>query len=365
MILLLLCQNKAALFKSGGIMKSLNIKSWLWLIWGLALSFSMPVYAYTVPIDAQQLRQDYPHTYLVSKHDTLWDVVGVFLTSPWQQSSMWGEEIKVYPGDEVSVIREGGRSFLQIKHNRVVKLSPQIRTPRDQPPPIEPIPLSSIRQFLNKPQVVTDEILENAPYIVHEADGRLIMTEGNEIYVRDLEHAREGEYYAIFRLGRNYGTDEGDSNVYEAIYLGQAKIIASGTPTTAHITQAEREIRPGDLLLEIEEVRFSQDLIPKTPDMVDDSKIIAVVDGVSQIGQYQIVVIDKGRRDAVEPGHIFAVFSAGRIVKDKVRPDRDDVTLPQRQAGTLLVFKVFDTVSYALVMSATRAIYVNDQLGLP
>jgi hypothetical protein len=361
---LLICQNKAVLLKPGDI----SMKQWLLmsLIWVLAVGFSMPAQAYTVAIEATQLREDYPATYRVGKQDTLWDVTGVFLTTPWQQSGMWAEHIKVYPGDEVSVIREGGRAFLQLKHQREVKLSPQIRTPRNEPPPIEPIPISAIRQFLNKPQVVTEDLLENAPYIVQEAEGRLFMTEGNEIYVRDLRHARQGERYAIFRLGRHYNDDDGNSGVYEAIYLGQAQIIAADDElATAHIIDAEREIRAGDLLLELEEVRFSQDLQPKIPHSVEDAKIIAVVNGLAQIGQYQVVVIDKGRRDAIESGHIFGVYSGGGMVKDKVRPERGTVELPPRQAGTLLIFKVFDTVSYALVMSATRAIYVNDKLGLP
>jgi len=45
--------------------------------------------------------------------------------------------------------------------------------------------------------------------------------------------------------------------------------------------------------------------------------------------------------------------------------DAEEVELPGQHAGTLLVFKVFDTVSYALVTKATFPIKLFDEVVAP
>jgi hypothetical protein len=84
---------------------------------------------------------------------------------------------------------------------------------------------------------------------------------------------------------------------------------------------------------------------------------------VAQIGQYQVVVLNLGRQEDMEPGHVLAVMQKGAVVEDTIAGD--DVKLPDVKAGTVMVFRVFDRVSYALVMRATKAIHINDIVTNP
>jgi hypothetical protein len=338
------------------------------LVWWLMLGFSIAANAMTIQIDPTQLKENYPSQYVATAQDTIWDISGKFLRTPWGANDMWAQRLKVYPGDKISVIRTGGRSFLQIKHDRTVKLSPHVRVPRGEPAPLEPIPISSIRHFLNKPQVLTQDMIDAAGYVIAESEGRLLMTTGNEIYARNLEYAQVGDRYMALKVGQRYGNSDDEYAVFEAVYLGATEVLDDGDPVTLEITDSENEIRVGNLLVPLEDTRYINDLMPGSPDFIEDAKVIAVVGGVSQIGQYQVLVVNRGTADGLREGHVLTVFAGGNIVKDTVRPDYEggeDIVLPKRNAGTILVFKSFDTVSYALVMEATRAIRVNYEVGLP
>ena len=115
---------------------------------------------------------------------------------------------------------------------------------------------------------------------------------------------------------------------------------------------------------------------PKAPDIDIDGRIISVVDGVSLIGQYQVVVLNRGARNGLAPGDVLTVFQAGEVVRDRyaggsfIGSSRrswvaQSVTLPDEAAGTIMVFKVYDRIGYGLVMEATSDIHVLDAVRNP
>jgi hypothetical protein len=108
---------------------------------------------------------------------------------------------------------------------------------------------------------------------------------------------------------------------------------------------------------------FLTSYMPRGPEQDVDGRIISVFDGVAQIGQYQVVVLNLGRQEDIEPGHVLGVYQRGKEIKDKV--EGGNVTLPDERAGELMVFRVFERVSYALVMRAVRAIHINDIVTNP
>jgi hypothetical protein len=87
------------------------------------------------------------------------------------------------------------------------------------------------------------------------------------------------------------------------------------------------------------------------------------------IGQYQTVVLNRGARDGLAPGDVLTVFQAGEVVKDRFTGGSmfrgEKVKLPDEQAGTVMVFKVYDRIGYALVMHATSDIHVLDAVRNP
>jgi len=254
----------------------------------------------------------------------------------------------------------------QEAEKRLVKLSPQIRVmEREQKTPT--IRLEMIQHFLNRPRLITQEELENAGYIIANAKQTLFATRDSQIYVNGLDSGTVGSQYIIVRLGQAYHSpledEEEDVLAYEAVYLGEAQLIVPDEPATLKITSAEREIKNHDRLLPIDERRFQDDFRLHSPTTLQDAYIIAVVNEILTIGKYQIVVINKGLDDGIERSHVLAVYKKGRLVKESVFDE--DIILPKRRVGSLLVFRVFERVSYALVIEASMPINILDMVNVP
>jgi len=317
------------------------------------------------------LRDDHPKRYTVQKGDTLWDISGRFLRSPWRWPDIWHVNPQVanphliYPGDELELVYINGKPQLRMKRgNRTVKLSPNIRsTPWDGSIPT--IPIDAIAPFLSRPYVLEEGQLENAPYIVQFADEHVLGGAGQRAYVRSLPSA--GSKYDVVRPGDAYKDSEsGEILGYEATYIGNAEATRAGDPATIFFNSTVLESVIGDRLLRIEHERAMANFIPKAPSREVSGAIISVLNGVSQIGQFNVVVLDRGSNDGVDPGTVLRIDQRGETIRDTVTPDsRDTVTLPDEQAGTLMVFRSFERVSFGLVLDATKVIHVNDRVLNP
>ncbi|MCC5796034.1 MAG: LysM peptidoglycan-binding domain-containing protein [Methylophaga sp.] len=330
----------------------------------LLLTLSLPLIANNL-----ELNPNHPDRYVVQKGDTLWDISGKFLKHPWHWPDIWYANPQVenphliYPGDELTLVWRDGRPVLELSRGLpAYRMSPQIRdiTPEAA---IPAIPLSLIGPFLSKPRVVGEELLEQAPYVVATADERIITGAGDTIYARGTD-AYDSEVFSIFRPGDAYkDPDTGELLGYEAIYTGEGAVTRGGDPSTLRLINTTREVMVGDRLLEADEDSFDLTFFPRRPQQDIDGSIISVVDGVSQIGQYQIVVLNRGAREGLETGHVFSVYKRGETIRDTVTQERNAmVTLPEEHAGIAMVFRVFDKVSYAIVMKASTAINIHDKI---
>jgi len=316
------------------------------------------------------LNPSHPDEYTVVKGDTLWDISARFLSKPWLWPEVWyaNPQIKnphlIYPGDVISLVYVDGRPQLRLRRGGTDKLSPQVRsTPLDSAIPT--IPIDAIQQFLNHSRVVSQKDLDAAPYIVESADEHLITGAGDRVYVRRLPSA-DTSRYSVYRQGQVYRDPDSNEQLgVEALYIGDANLQRFGDPSTLQLVRTTREAKIGDLLFPVDADEIQRNFLPHAPASMH-GRIIAVVDGVTQIGQHQVVVLNRGAHDGLEVGHVLAISQAGATVSDKVSGKRgDSVTLPDERAGILMVFRTFDRVSYALVMSATRAIHVLDKVDSP
>lgn len=325
--------------------------------------------------DTVKLKSDHPDRYTVVKGDTLWDISARFLEDPWLWPEIWhiNPEISnphlIYPGDVIQLNYVEGKPVLTVQRGRpTVKLSPHARASKLETA-IPTIPLDSIKQFMQHPRVISKHELDDAPYIVASEEGRLISGTENKIYVRGISD-RDHLEFSILRPGEAYIDPEGGKNEilgYEAINVGTAKVLKFGDPATLYITKASREILTGDRLLPItEDDEVSQHFIPHAPGKEMHGLIISVFGGVSRISQFQVVVLNLGIQDNIEPGHVFAIYQSGETVRDTINPHMGrTVKLPDERAGTLMVIRPFERISYALVMEAKRDIRVFDAVKNP
>jgi hypothetical protein len=330
-------------------------------------------------------KPDYPDRYVVVKGDTLWDIASRFLNDPWLWPQVWQINPKIrnphliYPGDVIVLYYVDGKPYLTLegvagvvppgvappKDIETVKLRPQIRYDSLEKA-IDTIPRSAIGPFLYRPRVVTKEEIDNAPYIVSSYEEHLISGTGNRVYAKNVTNEQIAQY-GVIRPGEVYrDPDTNEVLGYEVIRVAAARVVRVGDPTTLTLVHAKREVLNGDLLLPSEEGELDFTFFPQPPRDAINGQIISVFDGVSLIGQYNVVVLNRGKRDGLVVGNVLAIYQAGKQVVDpQGKSSTSRVTLPDERAGVLMVFRTYEKVSYALVMRATRAIHVNDRVTNP
>ena len=289
--------------------------------------------------DELTVNPDHPEKYTVVKGDTLWGISAQFLEQPWRWPEIWGVNPQIdnphliYPGDVVSLTYQDGQPVLNLERGtgrvvsgRNVKLSPTIRS-SDNAEAIPTIPLDAIQQFLERPIVLDENEMDQWPYVVSSYDEHLIATTGNTIYIRGIPEDSAVAKYSIYRKGNPYvkpkkSEDQEDEILgYEAIYVGDATLEKTGDPASAVITVVDREVLKGDRLLPQSDENLSTEFIPRAPSSDVEGNILSVVDGVSQIGQYQIVVLSLGEEQGLEAGNVLGIYQSGYVVQDKIGPN--------------------------------------------
>lgn len=334
---------------------------------GLALAAFIATLAWA---DEIALNPRHPDRYVVVPGDTLWDISKRFLRDPWLWPEVWqvNPQIEnphlIYPGDVITLVYVNGKPQLKVQRGpATVKLSPKARPERIDKA-IPTIPLDAIRQFLTRPLVVGKKDLEKAAYVLSSPERRIVVGAGDRIYARGLASDGPGRY-SVFRPGDEFVDPEtGESLGWEAIYAGEARMERFGDPATLHLVETTREITPGYRLLPVGEEEVHINFLPHGPKDEIHGQILSVLGGVSQIGQYQVVVINRGTRENMEVGHVLRVRQAGETMRDPFSKN-EKVRLPDEDAGLMMVFRTFEKVSYGLIMEATRPIHVGDIVTNP
>lgn len=358
---------------------------------------------------AAEMREGHPDTYVVKKGDTLWDIAGRFLKRPWLWPEIWqaNPQIKnphlIYPGDVISL------AYL----NRVAQVTPGPR----QEAPIDAIPLAQVEPFLKNMRVVDD--IESLPYVVALEEDRLRGTQGQLAYVKGLEGAQPGQRFAIVRPTVRYTRIDRDdccdlflkddldyrgrrllfegalwTNAFVAengreplgYELAQlttgtvSRVPGDGVDTTTLVMDASagREVRVGDRIVPVEAQPYDLQFFPHPPKQSLEygrARVLAVADMLTSGGPRDVVALSVGSRDGVDNGTVFSTWRVGSTEPDRVKIGferdgtlvgrGDKVRLPDEYAGHVMVFRTFENVSYALVMSGVRPTRVGYELKHP
>ena len=337
--------------------------------------------AATAPDPGSIVSPTAPTRYTVKRGDTLWDISAMFLRDPWLWPEIWQVNPQVqnphliYPGDELMLVYGAdGRPSIQLARGGGARLDPLLRT-TDLDGAIATIPYSAIAAFLERPSVISREQALDAPRVVAFRERRLVGGAGSEAYVRGLAEQATQSRYAVVHVGEEIrDPDDGDVLGYQGVYTATAVLVTPGDPAKTILTDSARETLEGDRLLSSEN-EVPLNFVPRAPASDVRGEIISVVDSVTLIGQYKVVAINRGRRHGLEPGHVLAIDEAGDIVRDRtqgrvsgVKASRSftpEVQLPDERDGTMLVFRVFDRMSYGLVVAATTPIRIADIVRTP
>jgi hypothetical protein len=335
--------------------------------------------------DEIKLAESAPDRYIVIKGDTLWGISTKFLKDPWRWPDIWGlnkEEIKnphwIYPGDVVVLDFTGRTPRLRKEGGRdgegsdadwrlmEAKLSPAIRKQPLGAGAISSIPASAIQAFLVKPLVVGDQELSAAPTLVAGPENRVVLSAGDTAFAKGLVWESDPGW-SIFRPGRTF-TDPDTNEVLgrEAVYLGDAQVSEFGEVSTVLVTKATREIAPGDRLARMPPAPALA-YVPHAPAPQLKGRVMAGPEGrFSEIASLQVVVINRGRREGIEVGHVLALYRDRPSVTPTYASDqKEKIRLPPERYGMVFVFRVFEKLSYALVMASTQPVNVLDVVQAP
>jgi hypothetical protein len=347
-------------------MKKLHLR---WMLILLLLIIMIPVMATTTTLNLGKapLVSGAPDSYTITEKDDLISVLSHFVEDPASVSTLWRQKPDLRPFDEIRLINKDKEPALQITRGRTVKLSPTIKSSTEGRT-IPLIPLEHVRQFLMRPVVLGEDEIAESGYIIGNANDSLLTTTGDQIYARGLDALRNQKKFVIVRVGATYTNpdDQDDVLARETLFLGDAELKTEGDPTILTVTSAVREIQSGDRLISLEEQNFTEDFYPHVPRYLEGAKVIAIMGGLTRVAKYQVVVLNKGIEDGLEVGHILAVKHVSQNITDPHASNDDEpITIPAQQIGTLLVFKPYQRVSFALVMKSTSSIGVHDDVTIP
>ena len=336
------------------------------------------------PPDASIINPTAPKDYVVKRGDTLWGIASMFLRDPWLWPEVWyinpqvANPHLIYPGDKLALAYGAdGRPQIRLEQGGAARMNPRLRSdPLDGAIPT--IPYAAIAAFLSRPSILTDDQVKHSPYVLAFRDSHEVGGTGNEIYIRNL-NAPERSRFSVVHIGDPLrDPDDGKVVGYQGIYTGTALISKPGEVSKAVLIDTARETLRGDKVMPVD-TDVPLNFVPAAPRSSVNGRIIAVVDGTVLIGQYQVVAINRGTRDGIANGNVLAIDRAGERVRDTysngasfTRKSQDlgtsfakKVKLPDERVGTLLVFKTFNRVAYALVLGATDTIQIQDVVHNP
>jgi hypothetical protein len=294
----------------------------------------------------------------------------------------------IYPGDVIVLDRSGSQP--ELKMGDTVRLTPRVRAEDTSKQAVPSIPATVIEPFLSRPLVIEPDGLDQAPRIIAAQADRVYLGSGDIAYVSGIKDAKTDSLWQIYRPGKAIVDPESQTTLgYEAVFLGDSKVTKTGDPATIEIFGAQQEIGKGDRLVAAGPLTLNN-YAPHAPSAIIHGRIIAARGGMRETGPQDVVTLNKGMSDGLEPGHVLALLRLGRTVDEniprknvrntkdvpwykltfreifnQVSYDKETTKLPDERYGLVFVFRTFDRVSYALVMSASRAVLVDDVVTTP
>ena len=350
-------------------------------------------------VPVSELAPNAPDTYVVKRGDTLWDISRMYLKSPWRWPELWGMNLKalpnphlIFPGQTLYLDKSDGYARLRTQPtggSDTVRLSPRTRTDSLASLALPTLKTHLIAPFLVEPLVADAATIEQAPRLVATTDQRVLMAAGDRVYARgnpDAPLSTKPGQPRSFRVFREAiplkDPVTGEVLGYEARYLGNAELARSETteeisdgkgnlkqepvPATVDITSTKEEIRAGDRMLP-EPPRTFKNYIPHEPQTSVNARVVSIYGStpVAVAGQNQVVAINMGTAQGMEPGHVLTLLTQGDRVRDTTAEGKPTIKLPSEHNGLAMVFLTFERVSYALLLDVRTGVRVGDRLVNP
>ncbi len=343
----------------------LRIISALLLIFSSLLLVCTP--ARSEAVAPLELADSAPDRHVVVSGDTLWDIAAKFLKEPYRWPEIWRlnqEDIRnphrIYPGQVLLLDRREPVPRLML--GELVKVEPSVYSSEERQA-IPSIPQKVIAPFLSQPLVVGVDALAPAARIVATPETRVFLGAGDTAYASGVSDGVK--LWNIYRPAATLVDPEtGEALGVEAIFLGTARLVRPGEPATLEIVSSLQEIGRGDRLLPAPRPDIIS-YVPHAPATAINARVISVYGAVAEGGRHSIVALSRGQRDGMEVGQVLALQHSGKVVVDRTQAKQQLIRLPDERYGLVFVFRVFERVSYGLVMDVSRPVVPGDLVKNP
>lgn len=331
--------------------------------------------------DPVTLSPDHPALYEVEEGDTLWDISARFLEQPWQWPMLWrwNSEIEnpdlIYPGDRIRLTRDSAgprllidRADLSTAPYRSERWSPTVRE-LALPPPIPVVSKDHIQPFLVDHTIVLPDTLAAAGIVIAGEDERLLSGSGDRVYVSDWSPATSsnmsGMSVALVRPGTVYRNPQTQERLGQALsLLAWGRVERSEKEiSVVKLQQVSLEVRSGDRVISMPRPSIDPEVYPKAPSLAVKGEILAVNGGMGHVGALDVVVLNLGSREGVVEGDTLAIFHQGSNLTHPV--SGKSIVPPGDRSGLLLLFRVFERLSYGLIIESKRPLRVGDLVRNP
>ncbi|MDQ6988864.1 MAG: LysM peptidoglycan-binding domain-containing protein [Mariprofundaceae bacterium] len=347
----------------------------LQLRWLMLLVFFIPstlcADAFLLPGEVAQedLVKDFPQPYVVKKGDTLWDIADEYFAKPKKWLTIWEQNLQVsnpdliYPGNEIWLkIKQPPvepkepeflRDVVELKPRVIYKPAERIETEVDT----RMLLTALARQDFIKPEAVNGN-----GHILDSEDERLNYGAFDKVYLQLDEPANPGDVFDIFRTGDPIFDPTSERKKLEGYLVNHLGSV--------QVTSVESGVYRGTILKAFEEIGRTDRLKPSKPkDYVIKpdyptgpfyGRVMYVRNDAAEAGQGQIVGINLGAQDGLQPGSVLALYRMGRLIVDKRYDEKTYQALPEEKIGELIVLVPQDNASIALITRSSSAVNKGD-----
>ncbi|QMT40916.1 LysM peptidoglycan-binding domain-containing protein [Neisseria shayeganii] len=356
---------------------------------------------------AQQirLRADAPARYTVRQGDTLWGISGKYLQRPWQWRQLWGANRSsirnphlIYPGQVLVLSYVNGQPRLGVESGiPTIKLQPRMRE-TSSGYGISTINMNYYRMFMRHPQVIPQMDTKDAPRLIAGPGNKTMYSLGDRVYAHGV--SEPGEYLVYRPVKDIRDPDTGKYLGQQVVFTGKLATlpvtnsaldarseqdaeqlpdneyytrlhplvrIPTQTAQALQIREQVAEIRKGDFLLRYNGEEDAFNMMPHAPAQPIRAKIVNILEGVSEAGQFSTITLNKGSADGLNKGTVLSIYSQRRQVRvdSSDRPTGKFVSIPSEELGLAMVYSVGEHVSSAIILESTSNASVGDLVAEP
>lgn len=344
----------------------------------IILSTLISAMAFGTTVQANDIVIKNRHQYEVKDTDTLWGLSSRFLAKPWYWKDIWqpngvDNSDSIYPGDVISVEKVDGKDYLRLTRKSFVdeyQINDDMKNVKVEDNDrvesySDPIPLvdkSKINSH-SSTNIITDiSDLGKNGRIIQISNGALIAATGDEVYIT-YDNIKPGQIFEIYNSMKEYKDDDLTLG-YEIVKLGEGIVTAISDKNVGlmKILSTKSGVRANYKLLPRDKEGLTN-LFPSKPIDKVNAKVIAVLGNSKTATVNDVVLVNRGYNSNLEVGNILSVQKENTKIDKKEGEDSEDTS--SEGVGLVLLYKVYDNLSYGLVVRAKSNIQEYDRLVSP